>query len=109
MTTLSGFYQQVRETRPVEPIILDDPIPLEALQTPALIIDLDVFDANLARMQSYVRQQKISLRAHTKMHKCPIIARKQIEGGASGVCAARSARRRSCALQVSRMSWSLHP
>lgn len=89
MTTLSGFYQQVREARPVEPIILDDPIPLEELQTPALIIDLDVFDANLARMQSYLGQQGIALRAHTKMHKCPIIARKQIEGGASGVCTAK--------------------
>mgnify|MGYP006127638339 FL=1 len=89
MTTLSRFYQQVREARPVEAIILDDPIPLAELQTPALIIDLDVFDANLAKMQSYVDQQNIGLRAHTKMHKCPIIARKQIEGGASGVCAAK--------------------
>ncbi|MDA0273542.1 MAG: hypothetical protein O3C68_09865, partial [Proteobacteria bacterium] len=84
MTTLSGFYQQVREARPVEPIILDEPIPLEELQTPALIIDLDVFEANLARMQSYLEQQNIALRAHTKMHKCPIIARKQIDGGARG-------------------------
>lgn len=89
MTTLSRFYQQVREARPVEAIILDDPIPLAELQTPALIIDLDVFDANLAKMQSYLDQQNIGLRAHTKMHKCPIIARKQIEGGASGVCAAK--------------------
>jgi D-serine deaminase-like pyridoxal phosphate-dependent protein len=89
MTTLSRFYQQVREARPVEAIILDDPIPLVELQTPALIIDLDVFDANLAKMQSYLDQQNIGLRAHTKMHKCPIIARKQIEGGASGVCAAK--------------------
>ena len=33
MTTLSRFYQQVREARPMEPIMLDDPIPLEELQT----------------------------------------------------------------------------
>ena len=84
MTTLSRFYQQVREARPVEPIKLEEPIPLEELQTPALIIDLDVFDANLVKMQSYLGKEGIALRAHTKMHKCPIIARKQIEGGARG-------------------------
>lgn len=89
MTTLSGFYQQVREARPVEPIKLDTPIPLEELQTPALIIDLDVFEANLAKMQTYLEPQNIALRAHTKMHKCPIIARKQLEFGARGVCAAK--------------------
>ena len=89
MTTLSRFYQQVREARPMEPIMLDDPIPLEELQTPALIIDLDVFDANLVKMQSYLQEQDIALRAHTKMHKCPIIARKQLESGARGVCAAK--------------------
>lgn len=89
MTTISRFYQQVREARPVEAIILDEPIPLAELQTPALIIDQDVFDANLSKMQSYLDQQNIGLRAHTKMHKCPIIARKQIEGGATGVCAAK--------------------
>ena len=89
MTTLSRFYQQVREARPMEPIMLDDPIPLEELQTPALIIDLDVFDANLVKMQSYLEEQDIALRAHTKMHKCPIIARKQLESGARGVCAAK--------------------
>ena len=89
MTTLSRFYQQVREARPMEPIMLDDPIPLEELQTPALIIDLDVFDANLVKMQSYLQEQDIALRAHTKMHKCPLIARKQVESGARGVCAAK--------------------
>ena len=89
MTTLSRFYQQVREARPMEPIMLDDPIPLDELQTPALIIDLDVFDANLAKMQSYLEEQDIALRAHTKMHKCPLIARKQVESGARGVCAAK--------------------
>ena len=89
MTTLSRFYQQVREARPLEPIMLDDPIPLEELQTPALIIDLDVFDANLVKMQSYLQEQDIALRAHTKMHKCPLIARKQVESGARGVCAAK--------------------
>ena len=89
MTTLSRFYQQVREARPVEPIKLEEPIPLEELQTPALIIDLDVFEANLVKMQSYLGPEGIALRAHTKMHKCPVIARKQIEGGARGVCAAK--------------------
>ena len=89
MTTLSGFYDQVRAARPVEPIKLDAPIPLEDLQTPALIIDLELFESNLTKMQTYLDQQSIALRAHTKMHKCPIIAAKQIEKGARGVCAAK--------------------
>ncbi|MBL6690711.1 MAG: DSD1 family PLP-dependent enzyme [Pseudomonadales bacterium] len=89
MTTLDNFYSQVRAARPLDPILLDKPIALEALQTPALVIDLDVFERNLQKMQSYLSAQGIALRSHTKMHKCPVIARKQVEAGARGVCAAK--------------------
>lgn len=72
----------------LDPIVLDEPIPLEDLHTPALVIDLDAFDRNLDRMQSYLDANGMGLRCHTKMHKCPVIARQQIERGALGVCAA---------------------
>ena len=89
MTSLDGFYRQVGEARSLEPVLLDEPVPLEALQTPALVIDLDILEGNLSRMQGYLNEKGIALRPHTKMHKCPIIARKQVEHGAVGVCAAK--------------------
>lgn len=58
------------------------------LCTPALILDLTAFETNLARMASHARQAGVNLRPHTKSHKCPAIARRQLEAGAVGVCAA---------------------
>jgi D-serine deaminase-like pyridoxal phosphate-dependent protein len=89
MPSLNEFLNDVQRARPVEPIVLDEPVHLEELHTPALVIDLDVFEENLARMQSFVSGQGIALRPHTKMHKCPVIARQQIAAGAGGVCAAK--------------------
>ena len=89
MPTLNDFYSQVRAARPLEPIALDEPIALEDIQTPALVIDLDVFESNLGKMQTYLSENDIALRSHTKMHKCPVIALKQVEAGARGVCAAK--------------------
>jgi D-serine deaminase-like pyridoxal phosphate-dependent protein len=60
--------------------------PLSAIDTPALIIDLDAFEANLRRMADYVGGHEIRLRAHAKTHKSPIIARKQMALGAIGIC-----------------------
>lgn len=91
MPGLNDFYLKWIKSRPVEPIVLDKPIPLQELQTPALVIDLDIFEANLDRMQSYLDNAGMELRPHTKMHKCPIIARQQIERGAVGVCTAKLA------------------
>lgn len=89
MTSMSDFLSQTSESRLIDPIKLDEPIPVEELQTPALVIDLDTFDANLTRMQTHLDTLGMGLRAHTKMHKCPIIAKRQLELGATGVCAAK--------------------
>lgn len=59
-----------------------------SIPTPALVLDLDLFEANLTRMQSHVSASGKSLRPHAKAHKCPEIARRQIEAGAVGVCCA---------------------
>ncbi|MCB1692184.1 MAG: DSD1 family PLP-dependent enzyme [Pseudomonadales bacterium] len=89
MPRLEDLMKKSVADAPIEPIRLDEPVPLEALHTPALVIDLDVFERNLDRMQAHLDQHGIGLRAHTKMHKCPIIAREQLKRGAIGVCAAK--------------------
>lgn len=58
----------------------------EAIDTPALLIDLDAFEANLARMAELLRGTKARLRAHAKTHKCAVIAHLQMKSGAVGQC-----------------------
>jgi 3-hydroxy-D-aspartate aldolase len=88
MPTFSDFQQARISDLQIEPIILDEPISIDQLPTPALTIDLDIFDRNIAKMQSHLNAAGLGLRCHTKMHKSPIIARKQIAAGAIGVCCA---------------------
>ncbi len=59
------------------------------LDTPALCVDLDGLEANLARMQQTVSANGIASRPHAKTHKCPAIARLQLESGAVGICTAQ--------------------
>ncbi|HTM48522.1 MAG TPA: alanine racemase, partial [Bryobacteraceae bacterium] len=58
------------------------------LATPALLVDLDALEANLARMAAHVESGGKLLRPHAKAHKCPEIARRQLELGAVGICVA---------------------
>ena len=58
------------------------------LCTPALILDLDRFEANLTKMASFVGDHGMNLRPHAKSHKCPAIAHRQIEAGAVGLSVA---------------------
>ena len=60
----------------------------QQLPTPALLLDLDKFDANLTRMAARIKDSGKSLRPHAKAHKCPEIAKRQIAAGAIGVCVA---------------------
>ena len=59
---------------------------LDEVDTPALVIDLDAFERNLRRLADRVKGSGVRLRPHAKTHKCPVIALKQIELGAVGVC-----------------------
>jgi D-serine deaminase-like pyridoxal phosphate-dependent protein len=61
-------------------------MPLEEVDTPALIIDLDAFESNLARMAEVARSAGVRLRPHAKTHKCAMIALRQMALGAVGVC-----------------------
>jgi D-serine deaminase-like pyridoxal phosphate-dependent protein len=75
--------------RPIEPLILDKPLSLEDVPTPALVLDLDRMESNLKRMTEHSKNTNTGLRPHSKTHKCPIIAQKQIELGAVGICCAK--------------------
>lgn len=61
-------------------------MPLDEVDTPALILELDAFESNLRTMTNAVAPSGLRLRPHAKTHKCPAIALRQIELGAVGVC-----------------------
>jgi 3-hydroxy-D-aspartate aldolase len=61
-------------------------MPLDEVDTPALIIDLDAFERNLARLPARIAGSAVRLRPHAKTHKCPVIALQQVARGAVGVC-----------------------
>jgi len=58
------------------------------IRTPALLVDLDAMESNLNRMAEFFRDKPVKLRPHFKNHKVPLLAWKQIEAGAIGVCCA---------------------
>ena len=59
------------------------------LDTPAIVVDLDILEKNLESMASYCSSHGLSLRPHTKTHKIPEIARMQIRSGARGITVAK--------------------
>lgn len=61
----------------------------DEIPTPALLLDLDRFERNIARMAVHARATGKSLRPHAKTHRCPEIARRQVEAGALGVACAK--------------------
>ena len=62
---------------------------IDELETPAVLVDLDVMERNLARLASYTRKHSLTIRPHTKTHKIPELARRQIESGAKGITVAK--------------------
>jgi D-serine deaminase-like pyridoxal phosphate-dependent protein len=60
------------------------------LDTPSLILDLDLFEQNLTAMRDFAAGYGKKLRPHAKTHKCPEIARRQLAcGNCAGICAAK--------------------
>ena len=59
------------------------------LQTPALVVDLDLLEANIAAMAAHAKAKKIALRPHAKTHKCVEISKRQLAAGALGICVAK--------------------
>ncbi len=58
----------------------------DLLDTPALLIDLDVLDGNIASMADLAARRGMLLRPHAKSHKSAHIARMQLAAGATGLC-----------------------
>jgi len=66
------------------------PLPLKfhEIDTPALLLDLDAMERNLARMARFFGAGPARLRPHYKNHKCPALARRQLDAGAIGMTCA---------------------
>jgi D-serine deaminase-like pyridoxal phosphate-dependent protein len=58
------------------------------IDTPALLLDLDTMERNLAKMAGFFVNGPTKLRPHYKNHKCPALARRQITAGAIGMTCA---------------------
>jgi len=59
------------------------------IETPALLVDLDILDRNLRRVAAYAREHGLRLRPHTKTHKSVMLAKRQLELGAAGLTVAK--------------------
>lgn len=59
------------------------------LATPALVLDLDAFERNVARMAEHCKAAGLALRPHAKTHKSLAVAKAQIAAGAVGICCAK--------------------
>src|SRR5260370_18228881 len=62
---------------------------VRALDTPAVLVDLDVLERNVARMAAFAAEHAIALRPHAKSHKTVAIAERQRAAGAQGLTVAK--------------------
>jgi 3-hydroxy-D-aspartate aldolase len=69
------------------------------LDTPALCVDLDKLEANIAKMQAELARRGLGCRPHAKTHKCAAIARLQLEAGAVGICTSKLSEAEALAAQ----------
>ncbi len=64
-------------------------MPVSALDTPALLVDIETMDRNIAHIAGTMRQHGVQWRPHAKGHKCPAITHRQMAAGAIGVTVAK--------------------
>ena len=62
---------------------------VEHIETPALLLDLDLLEENIRIMADFFKDRKVSLRPHFKTCKCPTVAHLQLEAGAKGITCAK--------------------
>jgi len=60
---------------------------VDAIDTPALVVDLDAANRNMQRMAEFAAKHRLRLRPHGKMHKSALFGRLQLQAGAVGLCA----------------------
>ncbi|HVR50116.1 MAG TPA: DSD1 family PLP-dependent enzyme [Pseudorhodoferax sp.] len=61
------------------------------IDTPALVVDLDAMDRNIARMAAFAARHGVRWRPHAKMHKCAALAQRLVAAGAVGACVQKTA------------------
>jgi len=59
---------------------------VDAIDTPALVVDLDAANRNLQRMAEFAARHRVRLRPHAKLHKSVAFAHLQLQAGAVGLC-----------------------
>jgi D-serine deaminase-like pyridoxal phosphate-dependent protein len=64
---------------------------VNAIDTPALVVDLDAMKRNLSRMAEFAKKHDVRWRPHAKMHKSVALAKLQMQAGAVGVCVQKTA------------------
>ncbi len=64
-------------------------VEISQIDTPALLVDMDIMEANLRRMQAKAHEAGVKLRPHTKTHRCPALAHVQVRMGAVGITVAK--------------------
>lgn len=87
MTTMHPPYSADRlalDETAVLPLEVDS----ELLDTPAVLVDLDVLNRNIEAMADLARRRGLALRPHAKSHKSAYVADLQLAAGASGLCLA---------------------
>ncbi|MCY4152135.1 MAG: D-TA family PLP-dependent enzyme [Aestuariivita sp.] len=57
----------------------------ENFNTPCVVVDLDIAEANITRFQAYCDSHNLKLRPHIKTHKLPDLAQFQLKSGAVGI------------------------
>jgi D-serine deaminase-like pyridoxal phosphate-dependent protein len=63
--------------------------PIEELDTPTILVDLDPMERNIREWQSWMDDHGVAFRIHAKTHKVPDIALQQVRAGARGICCAK--------------------
>ena len=61
---------------------------LDSIETPAALVEVDRLEQNLQKAAAYVRERGLRWRPHTKTHKVPELAARQLQAGAAGVTVA---------------------
>jgi len=76
-------------SRDFQPMKLDEPVEIDELPTPALLLDEQAMQRNIDKMAGYLGDRGKGFRPHAKTHKCPLIAHRQRAAGAVGICVAK--------------------
>ena len=64
-------------------------IKITEIDTPSIVVDLNIAEDNIKKMQSFANDNNVSMRPHSKTNKSPFCAKKQVDAGAIGICCAK--------------------